>query len=323
MCTAISVKAGDHYFGRNLDYHFDFGEKVVITPRKYKFELLNGAVLNSHHAIIGSAVVSDGYPLYFDATNEKGLSVAGLNFPEFSKYNDVEKNKNNIASFEFIPYILSVCATAKEAKKVLSNINITNLAFNADFSPTPLHWIVADGKMALTVEQTKNGIQVYENKIGVLTNSPPFDVQTINLANYANLATFNRKSEALENLDFPFYSKGMGAIGLPGDCSSMSRFARASFVKNCCEFGETEQERVSSFFHILDSVYHIKGCTRDNNELQMTHYSSCCNTDRGIYYYTTYYNSSINGVDMNKENLDSDKVITYDFVKNTEINITN
>ena len=323
MCTAISAKADDHYFGRNLDYHFDFGEKIVITPRNYPFKFSNGTVLDRHYAIIGSAVVNRGYPLYFDGTNEMGLSVAGLNFPGYAKYNEKTDGKNNIASFEFIPYILCGCATTKEAQNVLSNASITNIAFDTDFQSTPLHWIVADSEMALVLEQTDKGVQVYENEPGVLTNSPPFDMQIVNLENYANLVPFNRKPEIFESLDFPFYSKGMGAIGLPGDCSSMSRFVRASFIKKCFRFGETERERVSSFFHILNSVYHIKGITRDKNELQMTHYSSCCNTDKGIYYYTTYYNCEINGVDMHRENLDSDKVIAYDFVRNTDINITN
>ena len=81
MCTAITFQTRDHYFGRNLDFEHGFGEKVVITPRNYPFTFRNTGRLNTHYAIIGMAVVDNNYPLYFDGTNEAGLSMAGLYFP--------------------------------------------------------------------------------------------------------------------------------------------------------------------------------------------------------------------------------------------------
>ena len=323
MCTAISVKNKDHYFGRNLDYHCDFGERITITPRNYRFNFINGRTCNSHYAIIGSALPNKNYPLYFDATNEMGLSVAGLNFPEFTHYNDKLPGKTNVASFEFIPWVLTGCATVDEVCNLLKNTNITNQCFDENMAPTPLHWLIADKDSAITVEQTKNGIQVYKNKLGALTNSPGFDMQMLNLSNYVTLSPEWSNDGYLSEIDILSYGKGIGAVGLPGDCSPMSRFVRAGFNKMNCEFGKTENESVSSFFHLLNSVYHIKGCVRENDELQMTHYSSCCNTTKGIYYYTTYFNSEINAVDMHKENLDTDELIIYDFIKDVKINVQN
>ena len=323
MCTAISVKCADHYFGRNLDYHCDFGEKVVITPRNYRFNFTNGFSMDNHYAIIGAALDYKNYPLYFDATNEKGLSIAGLNFPEYAHYNKKIEGKENIASFEFIPWILSQCKTVQEAQKLLDKISITNEAFDTKMTPTPLHWIIADSEKSITVEQTNKGIEVYENEVGVLTNSPPFDMQMINLSKYINLSPQKTKNTFSDKIILKPLGKGAGAFGLPGDCSPMSRFVRASFYKLNCEYGKTENEIVNNFFHILNSVYHIRGTVRENEGLQMTHYSSCCNTSKGIYYYTTYYNSNINAVDMHKENLNSDEIITYDFIKKNSINIQN
>jgi choloylglycine hydrolase len=34
-----------------------------------------------HYAMVGVATVIDNYPLYYDAANEHGLCIAGLNFP--------------------------------------------------------------------------------------------------------------------------------------------------------------------------------------------------------------------------------------------------
>ena len=116
------------------------------------------------------------------------------------------------------------------------------------------------------------------------------------------------------------YSRGMGAMGLPGDASSMSRFVKAAFVKmNACS-GESEAESVSQFFHILKSVEMQRGCVLLENGLyEITIYSSCCNTDRGIYYYTTYDNSRIHAVDMHRENLQGSELILYPLKKDQEI----
>ena len=97
MCTAIRYCKGDHYFGRNLDLPKGFSEEVTITPRNYPFHFRNGLHLLHHHAMIGMATISGGYPLYYEATNEKGLSMAGLNFPGNAVYLPRTACKDNIA----------------------------------------------------------------------------------------------------------------------------------------------------------------------------------------------------------------------------------
>ena len=323
MCTAVSITSNDNYFGRNLDLEHSYGEKVVITPRNFSFTFSNGKTIFNHYAIIGMAVISEGYPLYFDGTNEKGLSVAGLNFPANAFYNEPVKNKDNIASFEFITWILSQCKNLAEAKELLLKINITNIVFSDNFAPTPLHFIVSDKDGSVTFEQTKNGAKVFENPIGILTNNPTFDIHIENLSNYMSLSACDPENTFTYKISLKTYSKGMGAIGLPGDCSSMSRFVRASFVASNSHFEGTEVEKVCQFFHVLKSVEHQKGCIRTKDGFEITTYSSCTNATRGIYYYTTYYNSAITGVDMHRENLDGKELISYDLIKQKELFIQN
>ncbi len=311
MCTAISITHKGHYFGRNLDYEHSFGEQVTITPRNYEFSFRNGQRLKEHFAIVGMALPTDGYPLYFDATNEKGLSMAGLNFPEFAKYNPKDREKINLASFEFIPWLLGKFESVAQVEEELKNINITNEKFNVELLPTPLHWMISDKNKTVTVEQTQRGLLVYDNPVGVLTNSPAFDVQIFNLRNFLGVTADEPENRFSKEIELEPYSRGMGGIGLPGDLSSMSRFVRASFTKLNSVFGETEDEIIYQFFHILNSVYQTKGCAKIKDKFEITNYSSCCNTARGIYYYTTYYNSGINAVDMHREDLNSSVIITY------------
>lgn len=323
MCTAISITSENHYFGRNLDYEHSFGEKVVITPRNYALSFTDGEKLENHPAIIGMALVADGYPLYFDAVNENGLAMAGLNFPTNAFYRKKETGKINIASFEIIPYILCKCKTVSEARELLENANITDTAFAQGMPPSPLHWIISDRCESVTVEQTAKGLFVYENPVGVLTNNPTFDIHMFNLRNYQKLSPKDPSNTAFGGVELPLYCKGMGAIGLPGDMSSMSRFVKAAFTKMNSVFDDTEEKRVSQFFHLLESVFQVKGNVITDDGYEMTLYSSCCNTDKGIYYYKTYYNSRINAVCMNNENLDRNTLYTFEINTDNSIEYQN
>ena len=114
MCTAAVYKTKDHYFGRTLDYEISFGEQVTVTPRNFPFVFRRVPTMDTHYAMFGMATICENYPLYYEATNEKGLSMAGLNFPGNACYFDKHQEKNNVSPFEFIPWILSKCQNLDE-----------------------------------------------------------------------------------------------------------------------------------------------------------------------------------------------------------------
>ena len=324
MCTAITYTTNNNYFGRNLDLEYSYKETITITPRNYEFKFRQVENIKNHYAIIGMAYVTNNYPLYYDAINEKGLGMAGLNFPGNADYKEIELGKTNIAPFEFIPYILSQCSNIEETKKLLENINIVKINFSDELPVSPLHWIISDKQRSITVECVKDGLKIYDNPVGVLTNNPTFDIQLFNLNNYINLSTEQPINNFSKNLNLETYSRGMGALGLPGDLSSVSRFVKATFTKMNSKSGDTESESISQFFHILESVYQQRGCVHmGKGQYEITIYSSCCNMDKGIYYYTTYENSQISGIDMNKENLDDTELVSYDLIKGQQIFMQN
>ena len=324
MCTAATYKTKDFYFGRTLDNSFSYGDEVTVTPRNFEFRFRKTGMIKSHFAMIGMAYVSDNYPLYYDAVNEKGLAIAGLNFVGNAHYNDFSTGFDNIAQFEFVPWILSQCADVKSAKALLKKINLININYNDSLPAAQLHWIISDRNESVTVESVRDGIRVYNNPVGILTNNPPFDMQMSNLNNYMMLSPDVPENNFCKELDLKIYSRGMGAIGLPGDLSSQSRFVRAAFVKMNSVSGESEEESVSQFFHILDSVNQQRGCCNlGGNEYEITLYTSCCNTDKGIYYYTSYDNHQIITIDMNKENLDGDQLIRYSLITEEQLKTQN
>ncbi len=324
MCTAISFKTKDRYFGRNLDLDCSYGEEVCVLPRKYPLVFRKAGEISCHHAMIGMATVVNGEPLFYDGTNEYGLSMAGLNFPQNAHYSPFAKDKDNVAPFEFIPWILGQCKRVEDAKKLLSRINLVDVAFSDKLPLAPLHWIIADEEGAITVEAMKDGLHIYENPVGVLTNNPPFPYHLFNLNNYRNLKTCNGENSFASGVELDEYCQGLGAVGLPGDLSSPSRFVRAVFYKENSECAEDENSSVSQFFHLLTSVEMVQGgCRTATGKKDITVYSSCVNTDRGVYYYTTYNNRQINCVDMRKVDLDGQSVRRFPLRLEGEINYQN
>lgn len=320
MCTAATYQTKDFYFGRNLDYEFPYGEEVTVTPRNYPFRFRHMPELTRHYAMVGMAHVQEGYPLYYDAVNEKGLCIAGLNFVGNAVYGKSQEGKDNVAQFELIPWLLGKCGSVKEAKALLDRIQITDTPFSPQLPIGQLHWLLADREDCLVLESMADGLHVYENPVGVLTNNPPFPMQLFALRNYAALSPDTPENRFAPALDLAPYSRGMGAMGLPGDLSSQSRFVRAAFTRMNARSGEGEGESVSQFFHILGSVEQQRGCCHlEGGKYEITLYSSCCNADRGIYYYTTYENSRISAVDLHRTELESRDLSRYPLTKGPDI----
>ena len=324
MCTAATYKTEDFYFGRTLDYEFSYGDEITITPRNYKFHFRHTEDIKSHYAIIGMAHIAENYPLYYDAINEMGVGMAGLNFVGNAFYPEPNENKISVAQFEFIPWVLSLCKNIEEVKELLKNAEIVCTPFSEKLPGAQLHWIIADKNESITVESVADGLHIYDNPVGVLTNNPPFETQMFLLNNYMSLSAKQPQNTFANGLTLNSYSRGMGAIGLPGDLSSASRFARVAFTKMNSISGESENESVSQFFHILGSVDQQRGCCEvSEGKYEITIYTSCCNAAKGIYYYTTYNNHQISAVDMHRENLDCTELIRYPLITEQQINFQN
>ena len=167
----------------------------------------------------------------------------------------------------------------------------------------------------MVIEQTADGLHIYDDPAGVLTNEPPFPMQLFRLNDYAQLSPQPPENRFSPALPLETYSRGMGAMGLPGDLSSQSRFVRAAFVRANSVSGDGETESLSQLFHILGAVEQQRGCCRlAGGECELTLYTGCCNADRGVYYYTTYDNSQITAVDMHHADLDGCEPVSYPLV---------
>ena len=130
MCTAVTYKTKDFYFGRTLDYEFSYGDQITITPRNYPFKFKFMGEVKEHYAIIGMAHIAKDYPLYYDAVNEKGVCIAGLNFVGNAQYSEYDDMKENVAQYELINWILCKCKDL-HSYIILLQIKTSALRLNA------------------------------------------------------------------------------------------------------------------------------------------------------------------------------------------------
>ena len=283
------------YFGRNMDIEYSFGESVVITPRNFPIFTKRSGTFASHYAMIGMATVSGGYPLYAEAANEKGLCMAGLNFPSNAKYLDERDCSGKlIAPYELIPFLLGTCENLEQARDALRSVSIVAIPFSAELPLAPLHWIISDASGSLTLECTESGAHVYDNPFGVLTNNPPFLFHCENVRQYLHLSARYPENSFSGEFRLTPFGQGVGAVGLPGDFSPASRFVKALFCKANSVCPQDEAACVSQVFHILDSVAMVRGTVvTGEGKHDITTYSCCINATAGVYYYKTYECSQI------------------------------
>ena len=304
MCTSISLptRDGRHLFGRTLDLDAHFGEAVTLTPRRYPFSFRDCYPLTRHYALLGMAAIVDGYPLYAEAMNEKGLCMAGLRFAKSAVYAPCPREgRLNLAPWELIPYLLSTCATVAEARSALEDICVWDKPFSDTVGTAPLHWHMVDADAThggMILEITSLGMSIYPDDAGVLSNEPPYPDQ-------------------LNRLTALPYLRG-DAVGLPGDYSSPSRFLRSATLRRWW----TEQGRdctgeaegggdfaLSQFFTVLGAVSPTAGAVMTpEGGCHRTLYTCCMDTGEGTYHYRTEGETSVSsvgfrGLDLNGESL--------------------
>ena len=269
----------------------------------------------------------DDYPLYFDAANEHGLAMSGLNYPDNAFYAPSKTGHKNVASFELIPWVLGQCATVDEAKKLLTNVNVTNRQFSPDLPASPLHWLIADQTSAIVVESDHDGVHVYDDPVGVLTNNPSFPKQLFNLNNYRTLSADTLANTFSDQVNLTDYSRGLGTRNLPGGMDAESRFVRATFNKYNANWPDhDETANITQLFHVMHSVEQQSGLDQvatNPAKFEYTIYTVGYDLDKGSLYYTTYTNNQINCVDMNKVDLAGQKLTAYPFINQQAINHVN
>lgn len=313
MCTGVRFTddQGNMYFGRNLDWTVGYGEKVVITPRGYKYQTAFLGENANSPAVIGMGIVVDNKPLYFDCANENGLAIAGLNFPGYAKYETAAVDgKTNVAAYEFPLWVVLNFTSVEEVEKALKNVAIVAKPVNDQFPVSELHWIIGDSKKSIVVEYTERGMEIFENPVDILTNQPGYGWHSENLRNYMNLFSQMPKEVKWEKAVMKPFGSGSLMRGIPGDYYSPSRFVRVAYLNTHYPVKTSEEENVSRLFHTLTGVAMIDGAAAmATGEFEKTIYTGGYSTRTKTYYYNTYEDPTIKATAMDSYDLSSSTLI--------------
>ncbi|MFI3284731.1 MAG: choloylglycine hydrolase [Erysipelotrichaceae bacterium] len=325
MCTAFTLASKDnqHFFGRNMDLEYDFNQSVMMIPRNYKWEnVVDQSKHMTSYAMIGMGTILFDHPMIAEAMNEKGLAVAGLNFPHYCGYEqEVIEGDVNIGPFDVALWILSHFESVNQLKETLETLHIIDRPFNQHVPNATLHWIVSDKEnQSIVIECVEGKMNVHDNPLGLLGNSPTFDWHMTHLNQYTMLNVQHQKPVQWLNHTLTPDGQGTGLIGLPGDVYPASRFVRAAFLKTHSQHIENAPQTIAQVFHILGNLAMVAGSVITEDDKQdLTRYSSCMWLETGVYYYWTYETIGVHAIALHNQDLEAHEIKLFEYPKGLKI----
>ncbi|MBQ3309095.1 choloylglycine hydrolase [Candidatus Saccharibacteria bacterium] len=313
MCTAIRFNddKGSMFFGRNLDWSVGYGQKIVVTPKGYRYHSAFLGELTPKYALIGMGIIAENTPLYFDCGNEAGLAIAGLNFPGYAEYEPAAVDgKTNISAYEFPLWIAMNFSTVDEVEVALKNVAIVSKPINDKYPVSLLHWIIGDKDRSIVVEYTKNGLEIFRNNVDVLTNQPGYGWHKENLRNYLNLSSPQPAKVVWGKAEMTAFGSGSLMRGIPGDYYSPSRFVRVAYLNTHYPVKSTEEENISRLFHTLAGVAMIDGAAAmASGDFEKTVYTGGYSAATKTYYWNTYEDPAIKKAALSDFDINSTELI--------------
>lgn len=322
-CTGITVKTqdGSVISSRTLEFGMPLESNVIFLPRDFKYEMLfsdgkKGASWKQKYAVMGLNGLNQN--MIIEGFNEKGLSVGAFYLPGYAVYQKLttDNAKKAISSVFFPSWIAGNFATVEEVKQGLKNIVVVDNFPQGIDTAYPLHYRVTDTTGAqIIIEYVKEGLKVYDNPIGVVTNSPDFSWHLTNLNNYTNLSATNVPQVELPGIKLINTSEGTGMHGLPGDFTPPSRLIRALAIQESALPVATADEGVNLSWHIINNVDIPIGAARDKDPngkeyFDRTQWVNVSDLKNLKLYLRTYDNQIIRMIDMNKLGIDSTELKT-------------
>ncbi|MDD1782729.1 choloylglycine hydrolase family protein [Enterovibrio sp. ZSDZ35] len=327
-CTGISLStvSDQHVHARTIEWgENDLNSKLVVSPRDHTFtstmpDQQKGLTWKSKYGFVGISVSVDTF--IGEGVNEEGLTAGLFYFKGYGSlkaYNPKDR-ANSITDMDFVRWMLSQFKTVDEVKTAMTSIDIVPVYIDAKGQPSPTgHWRVTDkAGNNIVIEIMDNGkVHIYDNEVGVLTNSPTFPWQVTNLNNYINLHPGSSTPQKFGGVEAKSFGIGSGFLGLPGDITPPSRFVRAAFFVNTAPESKTSQEAVSQAFHIMNN-FDIPIGTEFSEQYRehmpdlpsATQWTSVIDQANGVFYYKTMNDSQIKKVDLNKINFNNKEELT-------------
>ncbi|KTC66305.1 choloylglycine hydrolase (plasmid) [Legionella adelaidensis] len=330
-CTGIELKTVNGTFinGRTVEFGEDLDLKGIVIPRNYHFHgtLPDGSAgldYVSKYAAIGAGTFTEN--VIVDGINEQGVSVGVFYFPGYAGYTQVDDNNhtNALSPTEFPNWILTQFSSVEEVKNNLKNIVIVNTAPPGWGKVPPFHFVVYDksGK-SIVIEPIMGTLRVYDNPLGVITNSPTFDWHLTNLSNFVNLSPLNAPTKTIDGIHIEQLGQGSGLLGMPGDFTPPSRFIRAAIFSKTAIPAKTNEQAVQQAFHILNQfdipVGSVRASENKNMIAEYTLATTVKDPENGSYYFRTFDDQTIRKASLKNYDLNAKEIKHYNMKGRTPV----
>ena len=333
-CTGLRLTAEDGtvVHARTLEFGVDLGSNVIMVPRGYTRTGTApggkpGMKWKTRYASLGANGV--GLPYIFDGLNEKGLAVGTFYFPTTAGYMEFEAGdaSRTLAPWELGSWLLENFADVEEVKANIGKVVVPEVVLDAWGFVPPVHWVVHDATgRSIVIEYVKGRLNVHDNPLGIMSNSPAFDWHMTNLRNYVNLEIRNSPTLKLGSVELKPLGQGAGMLGLPGDYTPPSRFVRIAAFSQAVLPSKTGWDAVLQAFHVLNAFDIPRGVAREREKdahgnivADYTTWTSANDLKRKRFYFRTYDNSRIRMVDLMRMDLDGKKIITISMQGSEEV----
>lgn len=327
MCTSLTFSSGsgNYFLARTMDFGFQLDGKPIVLPKNHKWQLQLGGEHVIKYGFVGTGRKLDEY-FFADGVNEKGVAVAELYFLNEAKYsNEARKDKINLAPHELIMWILGEIESIEELRIKINEINLVNAEISLLGTTPPLHFIVTDKTGETVVIETNSGeIEIKENPVGVMTNSPELEWHLKNLNNYLAIQPTNFSNKKIDQYTLKPFGQGSGTFGLPGGFTSPERFARTVYMRALTEKGTTLGEGLNAIFQILNNVTIPKGVNiKDDGAVDFTQYRAIMDVSAQTYYFNPYDSQEVFSVVLTEELLNAKKPTEFDVDESFKIQALN
>lgn len=300
MCTSLVLKSAQHdnFFSRTMDFSYDIEPGIYVIPKDHFWcNVLTKKNYYDCYSFIAIGQESNGMLGFFDGVNENGFAAAALYFEGYANYDNLDANETYepIPSVDFLHYILGMCASVDDLSKIIKGIRIIGIEDPVTKKAAPLHWIATDrsGK-CVVIEQTQIGLEILDNPIGVMANSPDLRWHMTNLRNYIEISQVQKEMAVWGGVPLKPFGQGGGTRLLPGGYTSPERFVRTAYLKTHCKTPENDVEAIMSCLHILGNVSIPEGIVLTNKgTYDYTKYAAVINTRTCEYYFKTHRNGQV------------------------------
>lgn len=316
-CTTFRLQSGDSAWivGRSMEFGMDLKSQVMLVPRGHTLvstrpDLKHGLTWTAKHGFLGINAL--GLDLAVDGMNESGLSVGALFLPGFAEYQPFPADgRHAVSNLDLPNWILSQFTTVAELREAIAKVAVYDLVLPQAGGSMPLHWAVRDAQGgSIVLEYVGGKLTVYDNPLGVMTNSPSFDWHLTNLRNYINLTNINVDELKLGSVAIEPLGQGTGLLGLPGDYTPPSRLIKAAALAYSAVPVSSALEGVNLGFHILNAVDIPRGAVAAKTpstaggapslDYDITEWSTVYDLKNRVAYYRTYGDFTIRKVDLGK-----------------------